>query len=183
MLLRYQMVDVGRIANIIGAAGAKAPVGIARALNHTVLKARTQMIRALVPQTGLTYRTIRAALKVERASPGKLEASISSRGGNIRLKFFQPRETRSGVSAAPRGQRQVFSRTFMKGGQFPNRVALKSGKQVFVRKGKGRLPLTVVRSGVIIPQEMVDDASEAAFMSVARTELPPRIAHELLRLF
>jgi hypothetical protein len=30
---------------------------------------------------------------------------------------------------------------------------------------------------------MVHDASEAVFVKTVRTELPPRIAHELLRLF
>lgn len=182
MLLRIDLQGLDRLANLLAAAGAQAPVAIARALNHTAAKGRTRMVRAVVGQTGLKYRTIRKALKLETAGAGNLSAGIHSKGGDVSLKFFSARETQSGVSAAPRNQRQVFKGTFQKGGLFPSRVALRLGGHVYKRAGKARLPIARQRSGVLIPEDMVRGESEAAFYRVAQSDLPPRLAHELFRI-
>jgi hypothetical protein len=167
-----------------------------RAVNHTGDKARTQMRRVLVTQTGLTMKTIRKAVTSKKAFNGS-NYEIKSKGGDVRLMFFGARETRKGVSAAPWNKRQVYAGTFMKGGQFatakqhagwhppltkPGRKDLKMGGAVLRRAGKGRLPLRGVKSGLFIPTEMVTGSSEAAFYSTVESQLPDRLAHELYRV-
>ena len=185
--VRADFAQLARIGNLIGSVGKDAPAAIARAVNHTGDKARTQMVRTLTVQTGLKRSVIVRALHVTRASAGSgsMAYTIRSEGGNVSLRFFGARETKAGVSAAPRGVRQVFPGTFMKGGRFPHRKPLpaKMNDQVFKRiAGAGRFPLRSVKSGVYIPQEMVSGASAAAFREVAERDLPNRLVHELLRV-
>lgn len=164
-----------------------------RAVNHTGEKTRTQVTRVLARQTGLPYGVVKKALKVGKASgasitdgeitvrtDANLSYVITSTGGDISLKYFKARETRAGVTAAPRGQRQLFAGTFMKGGRFPNRVTAKGlNGHVYRRTGKGRGPLELQDSGVIIPAEMISGASASAFTDIVEAELPKRVMHEI----
>ncbi len=173
--------SLARVSNLLHAAGKNAPLALIRAVNHTGDKARTQMRRVLVAQTGLTTKTIRKAVKSKRAFNGGAY-EIKARGGDVRLKYFKARETSKGVSAAPWGKRQIYPHTFIKGGKFPKRVALNMGGHVFERAGKGRYPLQGVKSGLFIPTEMISGQSEDAFYSTVDRELPARVAHELYRI-
>lgn len=165
------------------AAGKSASGAVARAINHTGDKARTAMIRSLTAQTGLKRKTIVKALKqVGRAGAGSPAYVIRSRGGDISLRYFAARETRPGVTAAPWGKRRLYPGTFIKGGRFPNRVALSLNGQVFRRSGKSKLPIQKVKSGVYIPAEMVKGATLDAFNGTVASSLPVRIAHELARI-
>lgn len=158
------------------------PKVAARALNRTGAKATTQVVRALTVQTGLSRKTIKRAVKSYRASERSLAFALKTRGGNIRLRYFKSRETRPGVSAAPLGKRIVVPHTFMKAGRFPNRVRFDSrgrGKgmdgNVFVRKGKSRLPIEGGRSGVYIPIEMLQGQTLAAFDKLIASDLPVQV--------
>lgn len=178
-----------------------------RAVNHTGDKARTQVIKVLANQTGLTQKLIRKAVRVGRAwgagadaetfteGRGSLTYTLSTKGGDISLKYFKARETRAGVTAAPFGNRKLFAGTFMKGGHFPKRVAAKPlhghvykriGEKIAASKGryqgKMRQGLEFQDSGVIIPAEMLKGATARAFMDVVETDLPPRVIHEIERL-
>lgn len=181
MKIEVDTAPMARAANLFAAAGKKAPLAIIRAVNHTGDKARNAMRSVLVGQTGLKRKTINKAVKSTRAFNGGAYV-IRAEGGNIRLKFFSPRETRSGVSAAPWNKRRVYPRTFLKGGRFPNRKPLNVGGQVLERKGQGRKPLRTVRSGLYIAEELVSGASHDAFYRVVDRDLPARIAHELYRV-
>lgn len=158
------------------------PKAAARALNRTGAKAVTLMVRELTAQTGLQRKTIKRAVKSSRASDRMLAFAMKTRGGNIGLRYFKARETRAGVSAAPLGQRIVVPHTFMKAGRFPNRVRFDSrgkGKgmdgNVFVRVGKGRLPIEGGRSGVYIPTEMLQGRSLSTFDALVAADLPAQI--------
>lgn len=179
-----------RFSNQLAVLGANAPIALARALNHTGAKAKTQVIRNLTKQTGLKRSTIVRAVKVNRATAaaeqfgyaGSLTYTLTTQGGDISLKFFSPKETRAGVSAAPRGRRQLFAGTFTKGGRFPNRVGPVMGGHVYrnISAGhawRGRAELQ--DSGVVIPDEMLQGATEAAFMQVMSVDLEARVAHEI----
>lgn len=183
--LRWQDISgLDRLGNAMARlSGQEKYTALRRAINHTGDKARTVVIRALAKQTGLKPMIIRKAVKTKRANYDALEYVMTTRGGDISLKFFGARETRKGVSAAPFGQRQVFPGTFMKGGRFPNRVTANGlNGHVYRRTGKGRGPLELVDSGVIIPAEMVTGATASAFLDVANRELPPRVMHEIGRI-
>jgi hypothetical protein len=151
------------------------------ALQQAGNKARTGMRRALVGQTGLKYGVLVRAIRGNLS--GRDLYVIRSRGGNIRLKFFSPRETRRGtVHKSPKLASPV-PNAFMKGGRFPKRVPFKGGLtngEVHERTGKGRWPVRIVRSGVFIPAEMVEGASKKAFFD-ASNDLAERMARKLLQ--
>lgn len=154
-----------------------------RAVARTGDMARTQVVRALATQTGLPQKTIRKAIKVTRPNFDAIAYRMRATGGDISLKYFKPRETRRGVTAAPFGKRELFAGTFMKAGAFPGRVAVaKFGGHVFERDGKERLPVVKIKSGVIIPQEMVAGETAKAFERSVSDNLPRRFAHEINRL-
>lgn len=180
--LNFDLSDTAKIGNALKAAGSKMDLVRVRAVNHTGAKARTAMIRALVPQTGMKRKTMAKALRQKRAFNGG-DYVINAKGGNVRLMFFKPRETRKGVTAAPWNKRRLYGSTFMKGGRFPKRVGLNIGGAVIQRAGKARYPLAAApRSGLYIPTEMVQGNSEAAFYAVVQRDLPGRLAHELYRV-
>lgn len=103
-------------------------------------------------------------------------------GWIVSLKYFATRETRRGVSAAPFGKRKVFPFTFMKGGCFPSRVPLSMGGHVWQPVGSDQLPVEKVKSGVIIPKEMVDGDTTATFQATAPSVMAKRLLHELSRI-
>jgi hypothetical protein len=161
---------------------AKAPRAIARAVNAVGNKTTLRMKAVLAHQTGLQPRIVNRALRTRHASAGSLVFRIQSRGGDIRLRYFAALETETGVSAAPKDKRQVYAGSFIKGGRFPDRADIGRGGQVFMRSGKSRLPIALVRSGLYLPQEMTDGATAAAFHDVAARDLPTQLAVELARM-
>lgn len=152
-----------------------------RAVNRAGDQSRTQVRRALTKQTGLPRKTIVKAVRIKRSSPGTLVYRMRAAGGDVGLKYFKARETRKGVSAAPFGKRQVFASTFIKGARFPNRVPIGMGGHVFQRASDDRFPIEKVTSGVIIPNEMVKDATAEAFKTTSSRVLVSRMAHEVAR--
>lgn len=171
---------IKRIQIALEAAAKRAPDAARRAINWTGDRAKTRVAPALTTQTGLKRGTINRFMHVTRASYGSLMYRIVGRGGDVGLKYFGARETRKGVSAAPWGKRRVYGGSFIKGGQFPNRVALgKLHGHVFARTGEGRLPIAKQKSGLFIPEEMVKGASAEAFEVAVATLLPARVEHEV----
>ena len=161
-----------RLGNAWQVAGKNGPVALAWGINAVGRKALTQMRRALVGQTGMRYGVFVRALRAKNASANNLEFRITSRGGNVRLKFFSPKETRAGTTATPWNRRTLYGGAFMKGGQFPGRVPLRMGRgNVFKRLGRSRLPIKVMRSDLYIPDEMITGASKASFDQVTGRDL------------
>lgn len=181
--LHFDLSSFGRVGQHFSTAAKEAPNAVRRAINHTGDKAKTGMKIALVIQTGLKRRTMDKALRSKKASAkGGGSYTITVRGGDARLQKFAARETRAGVSAAPWNARRIYGKSFMKGGQFPNRVSLpKLHGAVLIRAGKGRYPLQTVHSGLILPLEMLKGGSANAFYAIVERDLPARIAHELSR--
>lgn len=194
---------IDRLSNMLGALNShQRHLSLQRALNHTGDKARTQVIRALAKQTGLNYGVIKRAVRTGSAwgagsdsstfveGRGSLQYVLSTKGGEISLKYFGARETRKGVSAAPFGKRKIFGGAFIRSGHFPNRKAAsglnghvyepaspgKTGKSTWRRRIK------FIDSGVSIPAEMLKGESRDAFMQVVETELAKRVMHEMMRV-
>jgi hypothetical protein len=175
-----------RFSRMLEKLGSNVPVrdALRRGLNHTGAVTKTQVVRVLAKQTGLKVRVIkRAVVEVKRANSASLDYIMQSSGGDIALKHFAAREVRRGVSAAPFGERQTFAGKFMRAGRFPARVSVpKFNGHVFEREGSGRFPIVKVKSGVIIPAEMVKGATADAFRRVVAERLPARVSYELRRL-
>lgn len=161
---------------------AKLNPALSRAVNRTGDMSRTQVRLALRKQTGLPRDTIVKAVRVTSSSPATLTYVMDASGGDISLKFFNPRETPKGVAASPFGKKTVFPSTFLKGGRFPERNGVVFHGHVMRREGSKRFPIKVVKSGVIIPNEMVKGQTATAFEGTVARVLPRRVAHEIRRL-
>lgn len=150
---------------------------IPREINKVGARAKTLVIRTLTKQTGLPRETIvKAVGNPSQARPGKLSYDMVTRGGMVRLKFFDPKETAKGVSAQPFGKRSIFPKTFMEGGKFPDRKEVEKfkGHVMFRNRSKGR-HYTFARSEVAIPVEMTKGQTKAAFVRIAGPLLQIRI--------
>ena len=168
-------------AQALGREG-KARTAYSRAINHSARIAQTATGRALSDQTGLPKRTGKKAVtrKVTRSTPGTLSYTVHTQGGDISLKYFKPRETRPGVSAAPWNSRRVYPHLFMRAGWWPKRVTKPNWNgQVFIRGG-GR-SFHVADLGLFIPIEVVKGASAAAWETGGK-RLQPRVELEVRRM-
>lgn len=174
---------VATFADKITELGRRFPKVLPRIVNQVGNRAKTQVIRALTRQTGLPRKTIVTAIgKPATARPGRLAYEMQTAGGNIRLKYVKPKETRAGVRASPWGKRTLFAGTFILGGQFPNRHGFVRDGHVMRRlDGAGR-KLTFARSGMFIPVEMTSGATAAAFEQTAAPLLKARVEAALVKL-
>lgn len=174
---------VAAFADKLAELGHRFPKVLPRIVNQVGNRAKTQVIRALTRQTGLPRKAIvRAIGQPRRAHAGRLAYEMQTAGGNIRLKYVKPKETRAGVKASPWGKRQLFPGTFILGGQFPNRHGFVRDGHVMRRlDGAGRR-LTFARSGMFIPVEMTSGATAAAFEQIAAPLLKARVEAVLVKL-
>ncbi|MCW5706109.1 hypothetical protein [Shinella sp.] len=153
------------------------PKVLPRIVNQVGDRSKTQVIRALTKQTGLERRVIVAAVGDPRRAHGaKLSYEMVTRGGNIRVKYLNAKETEDGVVAKPFGKTSTYYGAFMKGGAFPNRKNVPQfNGHAFYRLNPRGTKITFVRSGVVIPQEMTSGATAAAFDKVAGPLLKERV--------
>ncbi|MCX5571470.1 hypothetical protein [Kaistia nematophila] len=177
---RHLAIFSGRIANL----NTKFPLVLPRIINQVGNRAKTQVIRTLTKQTGLKRAVIvKAVGDPGRARPGKLSYDMVTRGGNIRLKYLDPKETLPGVVAKPFGKRTLYPGSFMRGGAFPDRKVVPqwNGHVFFRNRSKGR-HYSYARSGVFIPKEMTTGATKAAFEAIAAPLLRQRVEAVLVKL-
>lgn len=160
------------------------PKVLPRIINQTGDRSKTQVIRSLTAQTGLQRKVIVSAIGDPfRAHAGNLSYTMTTRGGNVRLKYLQPRETAKGVTAKPFGKRQLFKRHFLTAGWRPNRIEMaKWGGHVKRATGPNDEFAVTARSGVFIPKEMVEGATKSAFEATAAKVLKPRVDAAIAKL-
>lgn len=158
------------------------PKVIPQEINKVGERAKTLVIRTLTKQTGLDKAVIvRAIGNPSKARPGKLSYDMRTRGGQIRLKYFNPKEADGGVIAKPFGKKTYYPGAFLMGGAMGNRkVVAKFDGHAMVRT-KGRL-YTFARSGVVIPTEMTSGATQAAFDKLAGPLLEQRVQKVIAKL-
>jgi len=153
------------------------PLVLPRIVNQVGDRAKTLVIRNLTKQTGLPRATIvKAVGDPARAHTRKLSYEMKTRGGNIRLKYLAPRETRIGVVARPWGKPTLYAGTFLKGGRFPDRKIVKHfDGHVYRRLNASGTRITQARSGMFIPVEMTTGQTRAAFEAIAGPLLKQRV--------
>jgi hypothetical protein len=177
--------NFAKYANRVTELHARLPKTLPRIVNQAGERARTATGRALAKQTGLPVSTARKALtlNVKRAHEGKLSYDVSVKGGDVRLQFFQPRETRKGVSAKPWGKRQVFAATFQRAGWWPDRVVSdKLSPHVWRRLDKAGKHFTQAKSGLFIPTEAAQGASGDAWTNTGLPVLQQRVEAAIAKL-
>lgn len=159
------------------------PKVLPRIVNQVGNRAKTQVVRNLTKQTGLPRKTIVSAVQTSLAGGRKLSYEMVTRGGNVRLKYLQPKETAGGVVAKPFGKSTLYPGAFLKGGAFPQRkVVSKFDGHAFYRLNRSGSRITFARSGVFIPKEMTTGATVKAFEKTAGDLLKPRVEAAITKL-
>lgn len=138
-------------------------------LNRMGAKVRTTTNRGIRQRLALKSRDVNSALRIQRASPQRLEWRLQASGSRISLRKFGARQTRRGVTVRirPRSGRLTLARSFIG----PN-------QQVFRRKGRPRLPI-VKLTGPSIPQAMTNQLVRRAQDELVRKEYPSQMVREL----
>lgn len=155
-----------------------------RAINDSGNKRATATGKALADAANVKRPTGRKALKQRRRStPSTLEFSIHVRGGAIRYKYFKgTKETRKGVSVAPRGERTIMKRHFLKAGWHPTRIDKTNWNgHVMTVTGNNKSGVTVARSDVFLPEEVVQGEPAQEF-DKGNDHLNQRVSHYLKRI-
>ncbi len=176
--------NLAEYGNRIVALKTKFPTVLPRIVNGVGNRSKTVVVRTLTKQTGLPRATIVKAIgNPATARPGRLVYDMTTRGGNIRLKYLRPKETEAGVVARPFGKPTLYPGAFLRGGQFPDRkpVAQFNGHAYF-RLNRSGSKITFARSGVFIPQEMTSGATAEAFQRIAAPLLKERTEAALAKL-
>lgn len=108
------------------------------ALNRAAQGTRTDGTRAAAAEMGVPQRTIRAGVRIIKASRASPRAAVIFAGRPIPLIQFNARQTKPGVTASAYGVRRVYRGTFIAS------LRSTSTRQVFTRKGAARLPIKKV---------------------------------------
>jgi hypothetical protein len=185
-----------RFGNQIAAAGEKAPLIMAMALNKEGNKSRTEIIRAIASDTGLKPTPVRREIKTILASPNTLAYELNAKGKPIALKYFNPKEVKGGVSHTSKLDPNPYPGGFLKVGGFlskeskggrkrrvfrmgARRATSRFGGQVMenTEGGKWAGKVQPVISKVRIDKALVEGASKAAFERCG-----PRVIEEVGRL-
>ncbi|MNE10536.1 hypothetical protein D3C80_1032530 [compost metagenome] len=160
------------------------PTVLPRIVNQVGNRTKTVVIRELTKQTGLPRATIVKAIgNPATAKPGRYVYDMTTRGGNIRLKYLRPKETEAGVVARPFGKPTLYPGAFLRGGQFPDRKAVAQfNGHAYYRLNRSGTKITFARSGVFIPKEMTSGATAKAFQRIAAPLLKERVEAALAKL-
>ncbi|UNJ22048.1 minor tail protein [Microcystis phage vB_MweS-yong2] len=174
-------------AALIAAAGPRANVGIARALNRAGQPTRNAYLRRVRDVLGLKpWRygkrqlgdVLKSRTSTRRANAARLEYSLAGFGAGLPAAYYQPREAPAGASIVMLGSRQTIARSFYLGGRFPRRVRSRISHTVWRRAGKGKWALARPR-GPGVPEGMTQPQAASLWRAQAQARLRPALLREL----
>jgi len=168
--------DVEAVREMIG----KARNGVvnratASALNKAAKNVQVEASKQIRQYRHLPAATVKKALTIIKAIPGRLSATIIASGRPIPLKQYGAHTTKSGVTVTvmPESGSKVVTAFGNKAFQAPV-----YGDNVFVRTSQKRLPIKKLY-GPSIPTAMVKDSVESALRVSAGDNWPKRFKEEL----
>ena len=89
-------------------------IGVARAINHTLGKAKTASNREIRTMYNVSAKDVNAAMRIKRANRAEMYGLLIAQGKPIPLKKFKPIQTDEGVSVmVKKGQRQTIKSAFL----------------------------------------------------------------------
>ena len=181
-------------------------VALARALNHTIAKGKTEASRQIRSVYALKAAKVNEAMKVSKAYATNPIAKINARITPLSLmNFGSPRQTKRGVAVTViKGQRKTIRGAFMLDISDPKRKRGQIGKnptkvRIFARGSyvngagfvfrkqrvqkwpKPDFPIAPLQ-GVSIASAFFNETVTRAMMSKVSTDLVKRYEHELRRL-
>lgn len=172
---------------LMSISGREAKIVFMRSLNEGGNKARTQVSRSLVQQTGIKRGLVNKALATVPATPVRLEYALTAIGDETSLGLYNAVQRKKGVSAAPWRTRRLFPGSFMIGAKPGDRAGSKSrttqltrGTGVYVRLTKERGPLGMLW-GPNIAREIVKEPTVNEWQKAGPFVLT-RVEHHLGRL-
>jgi hypothetical protein len=186
-------VDTKGIENMLAAAGARAPVAIARALNRAGEPAKNAYLRQLRVILGLknwryankqgqsAIQVLKNRTSARNANPARLEYSLVGFGEGFNAKYYDPKEAPVGANINWLGSRKTIAHSFYLGGAFPNRKVARglTYKAVFRRGGDGKWTGLDRPKGPGVPEAMNTSAAQAVWLAHARARLPKEMSHQL----
>ena len=163
--------DFERLAATFQTAGKNVKPALARAINHTGDKARTQVTRALVKQIGAKIRA-RSEPRSASAPAGSrgLVYRIIAKGGFISLKEFRRAADRTRAFLPRPGESAAYSRI---PSLSPRSAVMCSSAPAAAARRSANC------GGRRYRRELVKDQSKEAFETTVRAELPRRLEHEV----
>jgi len=158
------------------------PKVVTRALNKTATRARAELVRRTARRMAITQKTVRAHLKLWRASYRKWVATLRIGAGWIPLSAWRPRWKRTWEGARSRLP-AAFSARVMLGGQkteIPMDGTFMARHQVFVRApGAKRLPIIRVYGPSVVDAYESAPAEAAALLKEANRRLEMEIDRQV----
>lgn len=168
----------------------KRNLAVARAINHTVAKVKTQVSREIRGIYDINAKYVSNALSVKKADRLTLTGMVKAKGRPIPLIAFKARQTATGVSVIGIKGRKIIPGVFIS--SMPNghkgvfvRGKYSSGK-IARRKKRVRptgpdLPVTELK-GVSLPKAMANKVILKNLSQGINTMFPQRLSHELQRV-
>jgi len=183
IVVTFRDQSLSRYAARLEALGGEGRGVLAQALNEGGQAVRWATVVAETAQTGLPGDTLDRAQQTIEGTAGSLSYTIWSEGGNVRLKYFGTKETGGGVTAHPWNRATFYDRAFITLGPRGRRASSpKLGGHVFRGVGASRRwggPISLVRSGLFIPTEMMKGQTAAAFDRGATSVLATTVVTKL----
>lgn len=164
--------------------------GVARALNHTAAKAKTQASREIRGVYRIKAKDLNPSIKVSRTNGDELQSRVVATGKNLALHSFGAKQNKRGVSVNIMGQRKTIRSAFiarMKSGHIGvfGRGQYKGGKFEFrnkrIRKSGNDLGITEMTT-VSVPIAFQNRKVLDAVTRGIQADFPKRLQHELMRI-
>lgn len=145
-----------------------------RALNRTITQAKTAAKREMVKQYSFKSSNVESTMRIFNARPGRIEATLNSRGRRTRLINMGARQTKRGTSVKVGKQRKIIKSTFI--------AEMKNGSiGVFSRTSNKRLPIKQLYT-IAIPEAFSAEAVADTMRKTVREKFMDRFRHELANL-
>jgi len=93
--------------------GSRFNLAVARAINHSVAKAKTGASRDIRGQYNVKAKDLKSALALFKASRAKLEGMLIATGRPLPIMAFRARQTKKGVTVDVMGQRKLIRGAFI----------------------------------------------------------------------
>lgn len=175
------------LERMLVAAGSRAPVGLARALNRAGVPTENAYLRVVKTTLGLRSHpyakapvgnVIKRRTSRKKATAARLVYSLAGFGQGLPAIYYQPKEAPTGASINWLGTRKQIERSFYLSAKFPRRKRSVISHAVWRRTGEGKWTLDRPR-GPGIPAAMAASAPRRTWESQASARLGPALASAL----
>jgi hypothetical protein len=168
--------DLREVQWLVNGLGAGVERATTRAINKTATSVRAQAAREIQQKRALLIGRIKKDLGLTRATMARQVAVITARGRPIPMREFKPSQTRQGVSVRIS---KASGRVKLKRNGNKSFQVAKIGNNIFVRRGKARLPIDKWPPVPGIPRVFAQRQVESVMRRTVADRLPVLFSQEL----